>query len=171
MDSYRLPNDINEAATWIETLTKCGLNNKWYAQKSNGDTVLSSLEDIVDNVNGQLFEMKVTGAYREDPDNIIFLEVGVSDSLGSTVDVEVWTTECRDKSIIVRIHHGEDNKLTYHLPRHPNTYEHICDKESPTKCDTGNMLSTLLRLYSRTFGPDAYDALLEALYPLYASLS
>ena len=169
-EPYGLPIDIERAAKWIETMTWCGLTDTWYAQTSNGDTVQRHLKHIVENVNRQLFEMKTTGVYRDNPDNIIFLEVGVSDPRGSTVDVKVWTTEALGEFIIVRIHHGEDNKLTYHLPRHPNTYNQICDKESPGKCDTGNMLFALLRLYVRTFGPDAHDALLEALDILYASL-
>ena len=137
-----LPRDPVKAASVIRNLLATALAGDFAVQTVRGRRV-AKLDEIVGCTTRQLQHLKATGALPAgDPDRVVFEEVCVSEPEGSTIDVIAHVAP--DTKLILRVHHGKGNSVTYHLPSVRASYGRLHGADSAVGLAHDAVVNTLV---------------------------
>jgi hypothetical protein len=110
-----LPKDLAQASEIIMAILRMALKNQYPVVTAHRETRVVKLQEIVSNTTAQMEKFQKTGVLDAgDGEAFGFAEMGVSSPEGSTVDIYVQIIH--SAMLVLRVHHGRGNAVTYHLP-------------------------------------------------------
>jgi hypothetical protein len=155
-----LPRDPEQAEQVIRNLLRVALAGQFQVATGHGRRDLC-LEEIVRRTTQQVERLKQTGVLpTDDPDDVVFEELCVSEPEGSTVDVVAHVVP--DTALILRVHHGRGNAVTFHLPSVRASYARLHDPKTVVGIAHDALINSLVLAF-RTRHRAAMPSLMEAL--------
>lgn len=149
-----LPQDPKLAEDVIVAMYETALSGQFIVKTLKNDARSLDLDEIKALTTEQLQRFKSMGMLPLDrPEYVVFDEVGVSEAEGSTVDVTA--TVGTNAKLVIRIHHGRDNQVTYHLPRVRAIFDNLVDPSgSFMSLSSASLVNSLISTYRMRYRHD-----------------
>lgn len=149
-----LPHDAETAADIVARILAMSLTEIFPVVTLGCGLCSCTADQIKERTTQQLIGVKLTGTLPTDDSNYIcFEEVGVSGAEGSTVDVLAHVSP--SIHVVLRVHHGRANTMTFHLPMVRAEFDKLIDPAGIYNISSSSLVNSLIASYRTRHRHDA----------------
>ena len=149
-----LPHDAETAADVVARILAMSLEESFPVQTLGAGLCACTADQIKERTTEQLLGVKMSGVLpTDDPNYIRFEEVGVSEAEGSTVDVLAHVSP--SIQVVLRVHHGRANAMTFHLPMVRAEFDKLIDPAGIYNISSSSLVNSLIASYRTRHRHDA----------------